>query len=77
MKLEKYNFVFINSNYEKGRKNDEYFSFWVSTMVTEWDLVCEKLWLKTAAKTILFTGQQFGPGPFIHSAPYFDIFFYL
>ena len=53
---------------KRGEKT-EYFSFWVSTMVTEWDLVCEKLWLKTAAKTILFTGQQFGPGPFIHSAP--------
>jgi len=35
-------------------------SFWVSTMVTEWDLVCEKLWLKTAAKTILFTGFALG-----------------
>ena len=31
-------------------------SFWVSTMVTEWDLVCEKTWLKTLAKMLLFTG---------------------
>ena len=27
-------------------------SFWVSTMVTEWDLVCEKSWLKTLAKML-------------------------
>ena len=31
-------------------------SFWVSTMITEWDLVCEKSWLKTLAKVLLFTG---------------------
>ena len=30
--------------------------FWVSTMVTQWDLVCEKKWLKTLAKLLLFTG---------------------
>lgn len=30
--------------------------FWVSTMVTQWDLVCEKSWLKTLAKLLLFTG---------------------
>jgi len=35
-------------------------SFWVSTMITEWDLVCEKLALKTLAKTILFTGFALG-----------------
>ena len=27
-------------------------SFWVSTMVTEWDLVCERSWLKTLAKML-------------------------
>ena len=32
--------------------------FWVSTMVTQWDLVCEKSWLKTLAKLLLFTGWQ-------------------
>ena len=32
-------------------------SFWVSTMITEWDLVCEKSWLKTLAKLLLFTGS--------------------
>ena len=31
-------------------------SFWVSTMITEWDLVCERSWLKTLAKLLLFTG---------------------
>ena len=30
--------------------------FWVNTMVTQWDLVCEKKWLKTLAKLLLFTG---------------------
>ena len=30
--------------------------FWVNTMVTQWDLVCEKSWLKTLAKLLLFTG---------------------
>ena len=30
--------------------------FWVSTMVTQWDLVCERKWLKTLAKLLLFTG---------------------
>merc|ERR1719357_2057500 len=35
-------------------------SFWVSTMVTEWDLVCEKTWLKTLAKMLLFTGFALG-----------------
>ena len=30
--------------------------FWEATMVTEWDLVCEKSWLKTLAKLLLFTG---------------------
>ena len=34
--------------------------FWVSTMVTEWDLVCEKSWLKTLAKMLLFTGFALG-----------------
>jgi len=35
-------------------------SFWVSTMITEWDLVCEKSWLKTLAKLLLFTGFALG-----------------
>jgi len=35
-------------------------SFWESTMVTEWDLVCEKTWLKTVAKMLLFTGFALG-----------------
>ena len=34
--------------------------FWVSTMVTEWDLVCDKSWLKTLAKLLLFTGFALG-----------------
>merc|ERR1719278_919166 len=34
--------------------------FWVSTMVTEWDLVCERSWLKTLAKMLLFTGFALG-----------------
>ena len=34
--------------------------FWVSTMVTEWDLVCENTWLKTLAKMLLFTGFALG-----------------
>ena len=34
--------------------------FWVSTMVTEWDLVCENAWLKTLAKLLLFTGFALG-----------------
>ena len=34
--------------------------FWVSTMVTEWDLVCENSWLKTLAKLLLFTGFALG-----------------
>ena len=33
--------------------------FWEATMVTQWDLVCEKSWLKTLAKMILFTGKTF------------------
>jgi len=35
-------------------------SFWVETMVTEWDLVCDRLALKTIAKLILFTGFALG-----------------
>jgi len=35
-------------------------SFWAHTMITEWDLVCEKLGLKTLAKLILFTGFALG-----------------
>jgi len=35
-------------------------SFWVSTMITEWDLVCERSWLKTLAKLLLFTGFALG-----------------
>jgi len=34
--------------------------FWEATMVTEWDLVCEKSWLKTLAKLLLFTGFALG-----------------
>jgi len=34
--------------------------FWVSTMITEWDLVCEKEWMKTLAKMLLFTGFALG-----------------
>ena len=34
--------------------------FWEATMVTEWDLVCEKSWLKTLAKMLLFTGFALG-----------------
>ena len=36
-----------------------YFSFWVHTMTTEWDLVCDRVALKTLAKLILFTGKGF------------------
>jgi len=32
----------------------------VSTMVTQWDLVCERKWLKTLAKLLLFTGFALG-----------------
>ena len=32
-------------------------SFWEATIITEWDLVCEKSWLKTLAKLLLFTGE--------------------
>ena len=35
-----------------------------STMITEWDLVCEDKWLKTFAKLLLFSGRHF---LFIHS----------
>jgi len=35
-------------------------SFWKSTMITEWDLVCENSWLKTLAKLLLFTGFALG-----------------
>jgi len=35
-------------------------TFWVSTMITEWDLVCERSWLKTLAKLLLFTGFALG-----------------
>merc|ERR1719189_3164081 len=35
-------------------------SFWESTMITEWDLVCENSWLKTLAKLLLFTGFALG-----------------
>jgi len=34
--------------------------FWEATMITEWDLVCEKGLLKTIAKTLLFTGFALG-----------------
>merc|ERR1719225_1184804 len=34
--------------------------FWQATMITEWDLVCEKSWLKTLAKLLLFTGFALG-----------------
>ena len=29
-----------------------------STMITEWDLVCEDKWLKTFAKLLLFSGKH-------------------
>ena len=32
--------------------------FWEATLISEWDLVCEKGWMKTIAKTLLFTGQK-------------------
>ena len=35
-----------------------------STMITEWDLVCEDKWMKTFAKLLLFSGRHF---IFIHS----------
>jgi len=35
-------------------------SFWEATMITEWDLVCSKSWLKTLAKLLLFTGFALG-----------------
>jgi len=35
-------------------------TFWQATMITEWDLVCEKSWLKTLAKLLLFTGFALG-----------------
>jgi len=45
----------------KGCMNYEFdHDFWVSTMITEWDLVCEKSWLKTLAKLLLFTGFALG-----------------
>merc|ERR1719228_1251510 len=34
--------------------------FWEATMITQWDLVCEKSWMKTIAKTLLFTGFALG-----------------
>jgi len=34
--------------------------FWQATMITEWDLVCERSWLKTLAKLLLFTGFALG-----------------
>ena len=30
--------------------------FWRATMIDEWNLVCEKAWLKTLAKQLLFAG---------------------
>jgi len=33
---------------------------WERTMITEWDLVCDNLWLKVLAKTLLFTGFALG-----------------
>lgn len=35
-------------------------SFWVHTMTTEWDLVCERVAWKTIAKLVLFTGFALG-----------------
>ena len=32
-------------------------SFWVHTMTTEWDLVCDRVAWKTVAKLVLFTGK--------------------
>jgi len=34
--------------------------FWKSTMITEWDLVCEDKWMKTFAKLLLFSGFALG-----------------
>jgi hypothetical protein len=33
---------------------------WKSTMITEWDLVCEDKWMKTFAKLLLFSGFALG-----------------
>jgi len=33
---------------------------WEATMITEWDLVCDRSWLKTLAKLLLFTGFALG-----------------
>ena len=30
-----------------------------STMITEWDLVCEDKWMKTFAKLLLFSGKLY------------------
>ena len=32
--------------------------FFQSTMITEWDLVCEDKWMKTFAKLLLFSGKS-------------------
>ena len=33
-------------------------AFFQSTMITEWDLVCEDKWMKTFAKLLLFSGKS-------------------
>ena len=45
-----------NDNDDDDDYDDDH-SFWESTMITEWDLVCENSWLKTLAKLLLFTGE--------------------
>ena len=32
--------------------------YFQSTMITEWDLVCEDKWMKTFAKLLLFSGKS-------------------
>ena len=46
-----------NDNDDDDDDDDDDHSFWESTMITEWDLVCENSWLKTLAKLLLFTGE--------------------
>lgn len=36
------------------------YSFWKATMITEFELVCERKWMKTFAKLLLFSGFALG-----------------